>query len=135
MMKEKKKTKINSFTKNYSEGSFWKKLLKNGRKAGMKLVYTALLLYYILEDKDVPFRAKAIIIAALGYFVFPLDAIVDITPVIGYSDDISILLFALSQVVKYVSPEIKQKAGSKIDKLFRGVEFDHKELIKEINLN
>ena len=42
-----------------------------------------------LENPATPKRMKALIIGAIGYIILPLDLIPDITPVIGYSDDLA----------------------------------------------
>lgn len=55
--------------------------------AGRKVIDKVLRLYYALQDKDTPIWAKSIIVGALAYFISPLDAIPDITPVVGYVDD------------------------------------------------
>ena len=39
------------YQKNYSESEFWIKLKKVARKAGVKVVYAALLLYYTIPNK------------------------------------------------------------------------------------
>ena len=46
--------------------------------------------------------AKATIVGALGYFITPLDAIVDLTPVVGYADDLGVLALAIAAVATYV---------------------------------
>ena len=81
-------------------------------------------------DKNVSFKTKLTISAALGYFIFPLDAIFDLSPLIGYSDDLGVLLFALSQVSNNITPEIKEKARQKLGEWFGQV--DEKEL-KELD--
>lgn len=106
------------FSKEFSETSFWVKCKKVARDAGLKVMYAALLLFYALQDPAVPKKTKAIIMGALGYFIFPLDAIADIMPVVGYADDIGVLLLALAAVAVHVSPETKQKARGKIDEWF-----------------
>jgi uncharacterized membrane protein YkvA (DUF1232 family) len=39
------------------------------------------------DDSVVPWRSKALIMAALGYFVSPFDAIPDVAGKLGYMDD------------------------------------------------
>ena len=47
---------------------------------------------------------KAIAVGALLYFILPLDSIPDLTPIVGFLDDIGIVVM----VVKYLSDEIKR---------------------------
>jgi uncharacterized membrane protein YkvA (DUF1232 family) len=48
----------------------------------------------------------------------PTDAIFDLTPLIGYSDDLGVLLFALTQVSTSITSEIKEKARNKLAEWF-----------------
>ncbi|MBW6534729.1 MAG: DUF1232 domain-containing protein [Mariniphaga sp.] len=108
----------NQFAKYFSEESLWKKIKNYSKSAGTTVVYGALLLYYVMNDKKVSIKAKLTIAAALGYFILPTDAIFDFTPIIGYSDDLGVLLFALSQVSSNITPEIKEKARKKLGDWF-----------------
>lgn len=114
------------YSKYYSEKSLWEKLRAFSKKAGTKVVYAVLLLYYVMIDKKVGLKTKALIVAALGYFILPIDAIPDLTPILGFSDDLGVLLFALSQVSGNITPEIKTKARIKLSEWFGTV--DEKEL-------
>ena len=78
---------IQKFEKDYSEESFFDKILKYAKVIGVNLIYKALQLYYVLQKPDVPAADKGIIIAALGYLISPLDYISDPIPVASYTDD------------------------------------------------
>ena len=106
------------YSKYFSEQSLWDKLKDFGKAAGAKVVYAVLLLYYTFEDKGVGLKTKLSIAAALGYFILPTDAIVDFTPLIGFSDDLGVLLFTLSAVAGSITPEIKAKAREKLNEWF-----------------
>ena len=110
------------YAKHYSEDSLWKKLQQVAKSAGAKVVYVVLLLYYTMNDSGVGLKTKISIAAALGYFIFPADAIFDLTPIIGYSDDLGVLLFVLSQVARNITPEIKEKAKQKLNDWFGTVD-------------
>lgn len=103
-----------SMSDQYSEESFWEKIKKFGKKAGYKVVYAALLLFFCLKDGNVPAWAKTVIIGALAYFISPVDAIPDIVPVAGFTDDLGSLAAALGIVAVYINDDIKQKAKSKL---------------------
>jgi len=107
-----------NYSKYYSEESLWGKIKQYSKAAGEKVVYAVLLLFYVLNDKGVGIKTKISIAAALGYFIFPADAIFDLTPIIGYSDDLGVLLFALSQISSNITPEIKEKARTKLKEWF-----------------
>uniref|UniRef100_UPI0032171A80 YkvA family protein n=1 Tax=uncultured Draconibacterium sp. TaxID=1573823 RepID=UPI0032171A80 len=106
------------YSKYFSEKSLWEKIKKYSKEAGEKVVYAVLLLFYTMQDKSVGTKAKIGIAAALGYFIFPTDAIFDVTPLIGYSDDLGVLLFALSQISANITPEVKNKARGKLSDWF-----------------
>ncbi len=108
----------NNYSKYYSENKLWEKIKKVSKSAGTKVVYAVLLLYYAMNDKNVSIKSKLLIAAALGYFIFPTDAIFDLTPLIGYSDDLGVLLFALTQISSSITPEVKEKALSKLRNWF-----------------
>lgn len=115
-----------NYSKYFSEKSLWEKLKKFSKIAGVKVVYAVLLLFYAMKDKNVSVKSKLIIIAALGYFILPSDAIFDLTPIIGFSDDLGVLLFALSQIASNITPEVKENARQKLKDWFGQI--DEKEL-------
>jgi len=102
----------------FSEGKMWQKLKKQAKQAGLKTVYSALLLFYAYQRKDTPSWAKNIVLGVLGYFIAPLDAIPDLTPIIGYTDDIGVLSFGLVTIACYVNDEVKQQARKKLGNWF-----------------
>lgn len=108
----------------YSEQSFWEKIKKFGRKAGSKVVYAALLLFYCLKDGNVPAWTKTVIIGSLAYFISPVDGVPDIVPVAGFTDDLGSLLAALGIVAVYINDDIRQKARSKLTEWFGAERLD-----------
>lgn len=101
----------------YSDGSFWEKIKRYGKKAGVSVVYTALLLFYTLRKPTTPKWAKTIIISALGYFILPVDLIPDLIPG-GYTDDFSGLIGALLTVAIFIDDEAKAQAKERIETWF-----------------
>jgi uncharacterized membrane protein YkvA (DUF1232 family) len=112
----------NKYSKHYSEKGLWEKIKSVSKTAGSKVVYAVLLLFYAMKDKSVSIKTKLTIVAALGYFILPTDAIFDLTPLIGYSDDLGVLLFALSQISSSITPEVKDKALRKIKEWFSDID-------------
>ncbi len=124
----------NRFEKYFSDESLWEKIKKFSKAAGTQVVYAALLLYYIMNDKSVGIRNKISIAAALGYFILPTDAIFDLTPLIGYTDDLGVLMFVLTQVATNITPEIKENARKKLNNWFGEINPDElQELESRIN--
>jgi uncharacterized membrane protein YkvA (DUF1232 family) len=52
----------------------------------------------LLNDDNMKFSTKAIIVAAFAYLILPIDIIPDIVPVFGYLDDIAIIMIAAKLV-------------------------------------
>ena len=104
--------------KHYSEDGLWNKIKKYSKKAGSSVIYAVLLLYFVLQKKEVPTRSKAMIIGALGYFILPFDLIPDVAAGIGYTDDIGALLAALWQVSMYIDQDVKNQAKEKLKNWF-----------------
>lgn len=102
------------YAKAYSEDSFWTKLMKFAKMAGIKVTYAALLLFYVLQNPSTPKWVKGSIIGSLGYFISPLDAIPDILPILGYSDDLGVLVLALATATIYINSDIKERARQKL---------------------
>ncbi|GAB4090102.1 YkvA family protein [Hydrogenophaga soli] len=100
----------NKFSKEYSDDGFWEKVKKYAKAAGESVLEPALKMYYSATDSDTPAWAKTTIYAALGYFISPIDAIPDITPVIGYTDDLGVLCAALAATAAHIKDEHAEKA-------------------------
>lgn len=121
-------TQHNEFEQAYSESSFWDKLKKYARLAGREVVEKALLLYYAMQEEKAPAWAKATIAAALGYFIVPLDAIADLTPAVGYADDLGVLALAVAAVASYINDDVRRKTADKIRDWFGETETSADEL-------
>lgn len=105
------------YADSYSDEGFKSKMKRLGKKMGGKLLYNVYVLYYVLKSRDVPVRVKAEILGALGYVLVPLDLIPDFIPVLGFSDDLAAVAFAVHAAHAQISPEIQQKAEKKVYKL------------------
>jgi len=106
------------YSRYFSVDSFWKKISRGARGTGFKIVYAALLLYYVMQDNGTPREAKIIVLSALGYFILPLDLIPDFIPLGGLTDDLGALLLALSQISASIKPIHKEKAKNTCYQLF-----------------
>ena len=91
---------IEKYQENYSESKLLTKITSVGRWAGAKVVYAVLLLYYVLRNPNVSMADKSKIYGALGYFILPTDLILDIIPIVGYTDDMAAIMWAIHTVAK-----------------------------------
>ena len=110
--------------------SFGKKLPKVARKAGSKLVYCVLLLYYVLKSPAVSRTDKSKIYGALGYFILPFDILPDFIPIAGFTDDLSAVIWAVHVVWKNITPEIKALAAARTREIFG--DFNESEVDEQI---
>ena len=107
-----------SYANKFSQSEFAEKISRIAKRAGSKLVYAALILYYTLQSDKVSKADKAIILGALGYMISPLDVIPDAIPIAGLTDDLAVLLYVLKKVWSGIDPEIMEKAKEKLAKWF-----------------
>lgn len=109
---------LNKYKEKFTKNDFIEKIQRIAKRAGAKLVYAALILYYSIDSDKVSFKEKAIIIGALGYLITPLDIMPDAIPLAGLSDDLGVLIYVLRKVWDYVDDEAKQKAKDKLSQWF-----------------
>ena len=120
------KNPFQKYTNKFSEQGLWKKLKNYARQAGLKAVYSVLLLFYAYQRKETPPWAKNIIIGRLRYFLSPIDFVPDLSPIIGYTDDVGVLGFGLVTIAAYINKEVRQQARKKLSTWFG--EYNEKEL-------
>ncbi len=109
---------LTKYQKHFSESDFWLKLRTLAKKAGVKLTYYALTLYYTLTDPNTPTKYKAVIAGALGYMILPLDLVPDFLPFAGLADDWAALIAAVTYVTGAITPAIKARAREKTEEWF-----------------
>lgn len=107
-----------AYSDKFSSGDFVDKIQRIAKRAGSKLVYGSLLLYYTMQSDKVSRKDKAIIIGALGYLISPLDVMPDAIPIVGLADDMAVLVYVLKKVWSLVSDEARQKAKDKMSLWF-----------------
>ena len=107
-----------SYANKFSQSEFVEKISRIAKRAGAKLVYAALILYYTLQSDKVSKADKAIIIGALGYMISPLDVIPDAIPIAGLTDDFAVLMYVLKKVWVDIDPSIMDQARQRLSKWF-----------------
>ena len=115
---------LQKYKEKFSQKNFIEKIQRVAKRAGVKLVYVALILYYLIESNKVSVKDKAIIIGALGYLISPIDIVPDAIPIAGLGDDMAVMLYVLDKVWGQVEDEIKSKAQRKLSKWFDDDELD-----------
>jgi len=107
-----------NYSSKFSQSDFVEKIARIAKRAGAKLVYAALILYYTLQSDKISKTNKAMIIGALGYMISPLDVVPDAIPIAGLTDDLAVLLFVLKKVWTDIDPDIQLKAKERLSKWF-----------------
>lgn len=95
--------------------SFWRKLTRVA--AHIPFAEELLAAYYCAFDSDTPLPVKATLVGALAYFILPVDAIPDVLPVIGFTDDAAVLATAIKLVASHIRPAHREAARSTLAKL------------------
>ena len=94
---------------------FWPKI----RRVAAKIPFAkeALSVWYCAKDDDTPLAAKGMMLAALAYFVMPVDAIPDVIVGLGYTDDAAVFTALMAIVGRNLKPRHKLAAKRDIEKL------------------
>jgi uncharacterized membrane protein YkvA (DUF1232 family) len=103
-----------SYADRFSKKGFVEKISRVAKRAGSKLVYAALVLFYTLQSKEVSVKDKAVIVGALGYLISPLDAMPDAIPIVGLGDDLTVLVYVINKIWVDVPEEVRKKAHDKL---------------------
>ena len=109
---------ILNYKDKFSQSAFLEKISRIAKRAGAKLIYAALILYYTLQSDKVSLKDKAIMLGALGYLISPLDVVPDAIPIAGLGDDLAVLIFVLKKVWGEVNDDVRAKAKSKLSRWF-----------------
>lgn len=91
----------------------WDKLRANLHR--VPILDQALAAYFCATDPVTPFRAKAMLMGALAYFILPSDAVPDWVAVIGFADDATVLAAAIQAVRSSMKPEHQERARAVLE--------------------
>ncbi|MGI5863843.1 MAG: YkvA family protein [Myxococcales bacterium] len=105
---------MSSYARCYSPTKLALKCRRAAKTAGREVIESALRFHFALEGGQTPAWAQAIIVGALGYFIFPADVVPDVIPGVGYGDDLGVLSGALAAVSAFVGPEAGRRAKERL---------------------
>ena len=97
---EKSSTEEYAEKEKYVDENLWAKLERVGKK--ISFARDVMALYRYMKDSYVSWSRKAIVIAALVYFISPIDTIPDLTPFFGYLDDLGVI----TALLKFLGSEL-----------------------------
>ncbi|KQV73165.1 YkvA family protein [Rhizobium sp. Root1220] len=94
-------------TQNRREGAVRKKFWPTFKKAVRQIPFSrdVVAAYYCALDPLTPTKVRGVLLAALAYFVMPIDMIPDVFAVIGFSDDIAVFTAAFAMVSRHIRPK------------------------------
>jgi uncharacterized membrane protein YkvA (DUF1232 family) len=95
--------------------NFWRKL----RRVAARIPFAEDLLaaYYCAFDHDTPLQVKATLVGAIAYFVLPVDAIPDVIPGLGFTDDAAVLAAAMQMIASHIKPAHRAAARDALTRL------------------
>jgi len=97
---------------------FWPKMLKF--VARVPFASEALAAFYCATDPATPTKVKGMLLAALAYFVVPVDLIPDLLPGIGFTDDLTVLATTIGMLAGHITDEHRRKAREALKALKQG---------------
>ena len=97
-------------------------VVNNLKQLSAKVVYTVLLLYYAFHRQDTPAWAKRVIVGSIAYFLTPIDAVPDLTPFFGYTDDWGVLSFGLVTIACYIDDQVRSDSRAKLASWFNSLD-------------
>jgi uncharacterized membrane protein YkvA (DUF1232 family) len=72
--------------------------------------------YYCALDTNTPLRVRAMLLAAIAYFILPFDFIPDIVVGLGFADDAALLTAVLALVSAHITDTHRAAAARALDK-------------------
>jgi len=93
------------------------KLLRTARKAARQVPFMEDVVagYYCALDPSTPTKVRATVLAALAYFVLPIDVVPDFLLGIGFGDDATVLMAAITMIRAHMGPDHYQAARDALD--------------------
>ena len=94
---------------------FWPKLKRSLKR--MPYAQDLVAGYFCALDPETPVRTKGILLAALAYFILPLDSLPDFIIGFGFTDDIAVIAAAISAVRGSITPAHRKAASDALAEL------------------
>ena len=94
---------------------FWPKLTQG--LARIPFAEDAIAAWYCASDAATPFKVRATLFGALAYFILPFDVIPDFLLGIGFTDDLAVLVTAMTLVRGHITQDHRNRARAKLDSL------------------
>lgn len=103
--------------RNHVRRAFWPKLARV--LAEVPFAEELVAAYYCAFDRDTPRRVQLSLLAALAYFIVPFDAVPDLMPALGFTDDAAILATAIRMVAGHIGERHREAARRVLERARR----------------
>ena len=94
---------------------FWRKI--GSGAARIPFAEDATAAYYCALDSRTPTRVRALLFGALAYFLLPTDAVPDILPALGFTDDAAVIATALNLLASHITPAHRSAARGALERI------------------
>jgi uncharacterized membrane protein YkvA (DUF1232 family) len=95
--------------------AFWPKLRR--ALGHIPFAEDAVAAYFCAFDRDTPTKVRVTLLGALAYFILPTDAVPDILPMIGFTDDAAMLAGAVALVASHITERHHAAARAVLERL------------------
>ncbi len=109
---------VPSYSEEMVREGFWPKLARVLSR--VPFAEDAIAAYYCAFDPATPVKVKGIVLAALAYFILPIDVLPDFIVGLGFTDDMAVLFTAINLIRSHMTPAHRDKARAALEKLKRG---------------
>lgn len=97
---------------------FWPKLAQVLSR--VPFAEDAIAAFYCAFDPATPVKVKGILLAALAYFILPIDVLPDFIVGLGFTDDMAVLFAAINLIRNHMTPTHRDRAKAALEKLRSG---------------
>jgi uncharacterized membrane protein YkvA (DUF1232 family) len=95
--------------------NFWPKLQQN--LARIPFADEVLAAWYCATDAKTPLKVKGTLFGALAYFILPIDVVPDVILGLGFTDDLAVLMTAMTLVKNHITQEHRDRARETVARL------------------
>jgi uncharacterized membrane protein YkvA (DUF1232 family) len=95
--------------------NFWPKLQKN--LARVPFAEDVVAAWYCAFDQGTPLKVKGTLIAALAYFILPIDVIPDVILGLGFTDDLAVLMTAMTLIKSHITQSHRDRARETVEQM------------------
>jgi uncharacterized membrane protein YkvA (DUF1232 family) len=107
-----------STQEDYVRDGFWPKLARGAAK--LPFADELLAAWYCATDASTPLQVKATLFGALAYFILPFDVIPDVILGLGFTDDMAVLMAAMTLVKSHITADHRTRAREALDSIRQG---------------